>query len=419
MCVFKRIVDFIKTIMFGKQLVSFLTILLITTFNCYICFKDIIKECPELPFIRRSEWGARLSKQSLQPSKLPVQHLFIHSTSSHPGHCLDLNSCIRAVSYIQDYQMDILKHRDISYNVLIGGDGRIYSGRSTLSVGSKPIGLANQSLTIAFVGQYDFGQGPSQLMLDTAQRFIKCLERVGDRLLPDYQLHGHRDQTCTASPGNFLYDIIKKWPHYQGGPLPTFRCNDEGYNMMKRFMDSARNRSSRGGGGGGWPGSGGGGGGGGVANYHLAPDGSPIPQSNDNNLSEINRNNANLLHVDYRNLDGRSASPASDSTVNDLLRKFGLAKNITGAAAGGPGVGGGGSGSGSGRVSDRDSLVGSAFGYPVAAAGGAGSGGPGVGSATIGGAATGGPGVGTATIGGAIGSPILPVAVAVDNSLKH
>ncbi|XP_054154735.1 uncharacterized transmembrane protein DDB_G0289901-like isoform X2 [Oppia nitens] len=210
--------------MFGKQLVSLLTILVITVFNCYFCYKTIVKECSDLPSIHRREWGARVPRQSLAPAQLPVPHLFIYHTSSYSRQCLDLNSCIRAVRYIQDYQMDTQELRDISYNALIGGDGRIYWGRSTQVVGSQPVGLHDKSLSVAFIGQYD-NQEPSQLMLDTAKRLVQCFEKLGDRLTGDYQLHGHRDQSCTQSPGQNVYNAIRQWPHFQGGPLPTYRCN--------------------------------------------------------------------------------------------------------------------------------------------------------------------------------------------------
>ncbi|XP_054154745.1 peptidoglycan-recognition protein SD-like [Oppia nitens] len=210
--------------MFGKQLVSLLSILLITVFNSYICYKFIEKECSDLPSVGRREWGARLPRQSLAPSQLPVPHLFIYHTSSYSRQCLDLNSCIRAVRYIQDYQMDTQELRDISYNALIGGDGRIYWGRSTLVVGSQPVGLHDKSLSVAFIGQYD-NQEPSQLMLDTAKRLVQCFEKLGDRLTGDYQLHGHRDQLCTKSPGQLVYNVIRQWPHFKGGPLSTYRCN--------------------------------------------------------------------------------------------------------------------------------------------------------------------------------------------------
>ena len=65
---------------------------------------------------------------------------------------------------------------------------------------------------------------PNNTMLEVAKNLIQCGIENGI-ISPNYEMHGHRDQSCTTCPGEMLYHHIKTWPHYVAGPLDTYACN--------------------------------------------------------------------------------------------------------------------------------------------------------------------------------------------------
>ena len=153
--------------------------------------------------------------------KTPVYHVFIHHTES-PPECHNQTACETAVKSIQDFHIDGRKWDDIGYNYVMGGDARIYEGRGWYAVGAHTLGMNDKAVAISLIGNYD-KVDPPKFMLDLAQKWIECAVLKGV-VAPDYQLHGHRDQTCTSCPGQHLYDIIKKWKQFKGGKLPTYVC---------------------------------------------------------------------------------------------------------------------------------------------------------------------------------------------------
>ncbi|XP_054154839.1 uncharacterized protein LOC128953380 [Oppia nitens] len=154
---------------------------------------------------------------------LPVGHAFIYHTSE-PLNCLNGSSCISVVKWAQNLHMDRNGWDDIGYNGLVGGDGRVYIGRSWHTVNSRARGMFDLSVNLAFIGNYDQGR-PTLEQLDVAKQWLQCAREMG-ALRRDYQLHGHRDIQCnTTSPGQHLYDLIRQWPNFQGGPLPAYVCN--------------------------------------------------------------------------------------------------------------------------------------------------------------------------------------------------
>ncbi|XP_054154731.1 uncharacterized protein LOC128953277 [Oppia nitens] len=349
--------------MFVKQVISLLSILLIiiiilTVFNVNKCLADnaFHKDCPDIPFITRTEWGARIPNRSIPPQQLPVRHVFIHHTSSYTDQCLDLTACIRAVRSIQDNHMDSRQWPDIGYNLLIGGDGRVYFGRNYHTQGSQPLGMSNQSIQIAFIGQYSRRE-PSDRMVELSARLTKCLV-TRNRLANDYQLHGHRDQSCTSSPGKRLYSLLgKNWPkNFVAGPLPGYQC------PLTDFLFAG--------------------------NRFMIKNGSIVDSSY---LKSLKKGSYSIIS----GLAMHSIPTIIEHTNNN--------------AAGGDGGNGGGSGSGGGGGSGGGSGGGDTIGYPgsprysgVGAPVGAATGAPGVGASV--GAATGAPGVG-APVGAATGAP--------------
>ena len=67
----------------------------------------------------------------------------------------------------------VLDWGDIGYNFLIGGDGRVYTGRGWTRVGAHSGALLNpQSLGIAFMGIFQTNP-PSQIMTDAFHKLIQ------------------------------------------------------------------------------------------------------------------------------------------------------------------------------------------------------------------------------------------------------
>ncbi|KAK2159880.1 hypothetical protein LSH36_144g04046 [Paralvinella palmiformis] len=73
---------------------------------------------------------------------------------------------------------------DIGCNFLVGNDGRIYEGRGWKFEGQHVEGFNDGYIT------------------------------------EDYELFGHRDAVQTMCPGDCLYSIIQRWPHFANGNLP-------------------------------------------------------------------------------------------------------------------------------------------------------------------------------------------------------
>jgi len=101
---------------------------------------------------------------------------------------------------------------DISYNFVIGGDGEVYEGRGYHNQGAHTKGHNANSISIAFIGNY-MNKLPSPRMLAAAKRVIKCGRKIY-MISPNYGLYGHRDGSCTLSPGTLFYSSLSSWPHW-------------------------------------------------------------------------------------------------------------------------------------------------------------------------------------------------------------
>ncbi|GIY81438.1 peptidoglycan-recognition protein LB [Caerostris darwini] len=175
--------------------------------------------CDDVEIVSRERWGARTSK-SIEHMQTPVPHLFIHHTAMRE--CNDFESCSKMMRAIQNFHMDDRGWDDIGYNYLIGGDGRVYMGRGWQRVGAHTYGFNRNGIAFSLMGDFS-NKLPSEEMLNTTKKLIKCAEN-GNYVMSDYKLHGHRDAGCTACPGNTLYEHIKEWPYFEGGPLPGYSC---------------------------------------------------------------------------------------------------------------------------------------------------------------------------------------------------
>ncbi|XP_055910910.1 peptidoglycan-recognition protein LC-like [Eupeodes corollae] len=165
-----------------------------------------------LRLVTRDEWLARPESESLTLLNLPVHRVIIAHTAT--GLCTSQASCALQTQNIQNFHMDSRNYGDIGYNFLVGGDGAVYEGRGWDKQGAHTLGFNVDSICIAFIGTF-VKLTPTEGQLNAAKLIIAEGVRL-KKLVDDYRLYGARQFVGTESPGNALFEIIKKWPHWSG-----------------------------------------------------------------------------------------------------------------------------------------------------------------------------------------------------------
>ncbi|XP_012532094.1 peptidoglycan-recognition protein LC [Monomorium pharaonis] len=165
-------------------------------------------------FVERNEWGAQPPSEPLTKLKLPVPYVIISHTAT--DFCTTQSQCTFHVRFAQTFHIESRKWSDIAYNFLVGGDGLAYVGRSWDYIGAHSFGFNNRSIGISFIGTFNTVV-PPKTQLHAAQKIIE-LGVKGGKIAPDYKLLGHRQVSKTLSPGEALYNEIKKWPHWSPQP---------------------------------------------------------------------------------------------------------------------------------------------------------------------------------------------------------
>ncbi|XP_013382873.1 peptidoglycan recognition protein 1 [Lingula anatina] len=166
-------------------------------------------ECPRI--ISRSEWGAKPSNNPLVPLPATPKYMFIHHTAGR--FCSTTEACKAEMRSIQDLHMTAPRQwSDIGYSFLVGEDGNVYEGRGWNKVGAHTYGYNSVGLAISFMGNF-MDRLPNDKALNAAKQLISCSVAKGE-LESNYILKGHRDMKATACPGDTLYELITKWPHY-------------------------------------------------------------------------------------------------------------------------------------------------------------------------------------------------------------
>uniref|UniRef100_A0A8C3WCD9 Peptidoglycan-recognition protein n=1 Tax=Catagonus wagneri TaxID=51154 RepID=A0A8C3WCD9_9CETA len=164
-----------------------------------------------IPIVLRREWGA-LASECNQKLRRPVRYVVVSHTAG--SSCDSPASCGRQVQNVQHHHVRTLQWCDVGYNFLIGEDGLVYEGRGWNIVGAHSGSRWNSlSLGISFMGNY-MDRVPPARAIRAALSLLACGVARGV-LSPNYEVKGHRDVTQTLSPGDQLYEIIRKWPHYR------------------------------------------------------------------------------------------------------------------------------------------------------------------------------------------------------------
>ncbi|KAM9326279.1 peptidoglycan recognition protein 1-like [Gastrophryne carolinensis] len=178
--------------------------LLLLSVLCAIC----AHRCPNI--IRREQWGAQ-PPRCIHGLRTPVpQVLIIHTAGAF---CFSADTCRAQMRNVQHYHRNVKGWCDIGYNFLIGEDGRVYEGRGWRTLGTHSGEHNGRSIAISFMGNF-MGRAPNMAALSAAQKLISC-GVAKHHIKRSYVLKGHRDVNPTLSPGDALYRVIRKWPHYK------------------------------------------------------------------------------------------------------------------------------------------------------------------------------------------------------------
>nr|Q765P4.1 RecName: Full=Peptidoglycan-recognition protein 1; AltName: Full=Hd-PGRP-1; Flags: Precursor [Holotrichia diomphalia]BAD08316.1 peptidoglycan recognition protein-1 [Holotrichia diomphalia] len=192
-----------------------ITFFLLTEIFFYISYAEATRSGPDLcpTIISKRDWGGNAALRVGYTSK-PLERVVIHHTVT--PECANEARCSSRMVSMQNYHMDELGYDDISYNFVIGGDGRVYEGVGWHKKGSHSPGWDSQSIGIAFIGDFT-NKLPSREMLDAAKDLIVCAIELGE-LTRGYKLLGARNVKATKSPGDKLYREIQNWEGFTRRP---------------------------------------------------------------------------------------------------------------------------------------------------------------------------------------------------------
>ncbi|XP_017136675.1 peptidoglycan-recognition protein LF isoform X1 [Drosophila miranda] len=163
-----------------------------------------------LHILDRIEWQGEPPSDKYEHLKLPITNVIISHTATEG--CKTEEICIYRMQTIQGFHMKSLGWVDIGYNFLVGGDGQIYVGRGWHSQGQHVRGYGAVSISIAFIGTF-VNMEPPVRQVEAAKRLMDEGVRL-HKLSPDYHIYAHRQLSPSESPGQKLFEMIKRWPRW-------------------------------------------------------------------------------------------------------------------------------------------------------------------------------------------------------------
>uniref|UniRef100_A0A224XK74 Putative peptidoglycan recognition protein n=1 Tax=Panstrongylus lignarius TaxID=156445 RepID=A0A224XK74_9HEMI len=172
--------------------------------------------------ITRGGWFALQPKQPSPAFRFnPPPFVIVGHTASID--CYDLKSCRISVRKTQEWQLQ-KGFFDISYNYLVGGNGRIYEGRgwNESSAGVKHMGCS--ALFIGFIGNFVVDKPPIRQI--NAFKLILDEGVQSGKLDEHFKMFMQKQITITESPGEALIDILIKWPHWSEFYKEDYLCDN-------------------------------------------------------------------------------------------------------------------------------------------------------------------------------------------------
>ncbi|XP_030385982.1 peptidoglycan-recognition protein SB2 [Scaptodrosophila lebanonensis] len=162
--------------------------------------------------VSRATW-TRLPTHRLPRLYAPARYIIFHHTVTPP--CYNPGQCLAILRSIQANHRS-RRFRDIGYNFLIGGDGRIYEGLGFGIRGEHAPKYNSMSIGVAFIGNYHVTLPPGQML--QAARTLISIAQQRRAVQPNFVLLGHCQTKSTVCPGRRLLDEISKWPRWQRHP---------------------------------------------------------------------------------------------------------------------------------------------------------------------------------------------------------
>ncbi|XP_034024822.1 peptidoglycan recognition protein 5 [Thalassophryne amazonica] len=153
--------------------------------------------------VSRQLWGA-VEPRSRVLLKCPSCRVIMHHTAF--TNCNDRRNCVDQLAKIQTLHMNERGFDDIGYNFLVGGDGTVYEGRGWGVVGAHTKGHNDDSLGVAFMGNFNNDTPAAEAILAVRQLLLFGVSQAF--LHPEFELLGHRDVGKTECPGEKLYALL-------------------------------------------------------------------------------------------------------------------------------------------------------------------------------------------------------------------
>ncbi|XP_052897715.1 peptidoglycan-recognition protein LC-like isoform X5 [Anopheles moucheti] len=172
---------------------------------------DLFPDPKPLRLVTRTEWLAQPSRGELADLKLPANLVIIAHTATEG--CTTQQACIALVQSIQRYHINQTNYGDIGYNFLIGGDAFVYEGRGWLKVGAHTKNYNTISQGIAFIGNYETVDRPTEQQMEQLELLLHN-GTEGGWLAQDYKLHGASQLKTTISPGKLLMEKLRLLLHF-------------------------------------------------------------------------------------------------------------------------------------------------------------------------------------------------------------
>ncbi|XP_075230296.1 peptidoglycan recognition protein 3-like [Lycorma delicatula] len=191
-----------------------------------------------LDYVTRKEWVAQPPLVPEENLTLPVHNVILTETDGVS--CKEKSLCNHVLRYIQMYNIESSKKNDVIYNFVISGNGAVYIGRGWNYIGSHTNGYNNDSICIAFFGKFN-KYTPDEEQLNAAKTLIQVGIILG-KIDKNYNLFGQRqliDMKDRPLPGEKLYNIIKKWPHWKNSKDKQLII-ENGYRFIDRTQWAAR-----------------------------------------------------------------------------------------------------------------------------------------------------------------------------------
>lgn len=175
-------------------------------------------QCPT--FVTRVVWGARPVTGVIPVLTVrPAPFVVIHQTGPVAQFCTTQAACSLQTRNTQTNHMDVYGYHDIAFGFTVGEDNLIYTGRGWVTQGQNLGPFANQSVNIAYIGNFD-GRQPSVSSRNLLDSIIQCGITAG-HLRADVQVVASCQIQGTNCAANSIHSWIRSHPRFVENPIPV------------------------------------------------------------------------------------------------------------------------------------------------------------------------------------------------------